>query len=113
MLQYMWVIRWLKMFNLRGRVINFTLKTMENWKVELAAGRQPQAEVKIQRAIIQGDSLSSLLFVVAMMPHNNILRKCTGGYKFTISYEDINHLIYINDPWIWAKTEKERRVLVV
>ena len=36
---------------------------MEGWKVELTAGGQVLAEVKIQRGIFQGESLSPLLFV--------------------------------------------------
>ena len=36
---------------------------------------------KIQRGIFQGDALSSLLFIIAMMSLNHILRKCTAGYN--------------------------------
>ena len=38
---------------------------------------------EIQRGIFQEDELSSLLFVLAMMLLNHILRKCTGGYKLS------------------------------
>ena len=56
---------------------------MENWKVELIAGRQTLAEAKIQRGIFQGDSLLPLLFFIAIISLNYVLRKCTRGYKFT------------------------------
>ena len=52
---------------------------MENFRVQLRAEGQSLAEVKIQRGIFQGDSLSPLLFIIAMMPLNHILKKCIGG----------------------------------
>ena len=54
---------------------------MKTWRVELAAGGRSLTEAKIQRVIFQGDALSPLLFIIATMPFNHILRKCTAGYK--------------------------------
>ena len=45
------------------------------------AGGKSLAEVKIQRGIFQGNELSPLLFEIAMMSLNHILKKWTGGYK--------------------------------
>ena len=49
---------------------------MKIWNVELIAGGKTLAGVKIQREIFQGDTLSPLQFVIAMMPLNEIFRKC-------------------------------------
>ena len=80
---------------------------MKTWKVELTAGGKSLAEAKVQRVIFQGDELSPLLFIIAMMPFNRILRKCTVGYKFTKSQEKINHLMYMDDIKLFVKNEKE------
>ena len=64
-------------------------------------------KAKIQRAIFQGDALSPLLFIIAMMPFNHIVRKCIDGWKLRGSQEKINHLIYIDDVKLFAKNEKE------
>ena len=58
---------------------------METWRVELPAGRKSLAEVWIQRGVFQGEKLSPLLFVIAMMPLNHILRKCIVGCKLSKS----------------------------
>ena len=65
---------------------------MKTWKMELTVGGRNLARAEVQRGIFQGDVLSLLLFIIAMMPLNHILRKCTAGYKLNKSQEMINHL---------------------
>ena len=79
-----WLIECLKMYKISDKIINFLAKAMKNWKVELSAGKQTLTNVKIQRGIFQGDSLSPPVFVLPI-PVNYILRKWTEGYKFTKS----------------------------
>ena len=69
-------------------------------------------EAKIQRGVFQGDALSPLLFIMAMMPLNHILRKYTSGYKLSRSQEKINHLMYMDDIKLFAKNEKELETLI-
>ena len=66
----------------------------------------------IQRGIFQGYALSPLLFIIAMMPLNHILRKCAAGYKLGRSQEKINYLMYMDDIKILAKNEKELETLI-
>ena len=61
-----WIIECQKMF----KIINFIIKTWKTGKWKLRAGEQTLVQVKIFWAILQGDSLSPLLFVIAMMPFN-------------------------------------------
>ena len=75
------------MYKISDEVIKFIEKTRENWRVELTAGGKGLVEVKIQRRIFQGDALSPLLFVITMMPFNQILRECPGGCKLSKSQE--------------------------
>ena len=74
-----------KMYKIPDQIVQFIEKTMQTWRVELTEGGQSLAEVKIQRVIFQGDALSPILVVLAMMPLNDILRKCTAGYKLSES----------------------------
>ena len=107
-----WIIHCLKMYKISHEVINFIEKTMQTWRVELTAGGRSLAETKIQRGIFQGYALSPLLFIIAMMPLNHILRKCTAGYKLSRSQEKINPLMYMDDIKLFAKNEKELETLI-
>ena len=107
-----WIINSLRMYKISHEVINFMDKTMKTWRVELTAGGRSLAEIKIQRGIFQGDALSPLLFIIAMMPLNHISRKCTAGHKLSRSQEKINHLMYMDDIKLFAKNEKELETLI-
>ena len=96
------------MYKISHEVINFIDKTMKTWKVKLTTGERRLAEAKIERGIFQGDALSPLQFMIAMMLLNHILRKCTAGYKLSRSQEKINHLMDMDDIKLFAKNEKER-----
>ena len=73
------ILHFLKMYKISHEVINFIEQTMKTWRVELTAGGRSIAKTKIQRGIFQGDALSALLFIMAMMPLNHTLRICTAG----------------------------------
>ena len=76
MVSQSWTLHCLKMYKISNQVEQCIEKTMQTWRVELTAGGKSFADVKIQRRIFQGNALSPLLFVIAMMPVNHILRKC-------------------------------------
>ena len=85
---------------------------MKTWRVELTAGERNLAEAKIQRGTFQGDALSQLLFIIAMMPLDHIFRKCTAGYKISRSQEKINHLMYMDDIKLYPNNEKELETII-
>ena len=82
---------------------------MKNWRVELTAGRKSLVWGKIRRGIFQGDTLSPLLFVIAIMLLNHVLRKFTDDYKLTKSKEKINHQMYMDDIKLFVKNEKKKQ----
>ena len=107
MIPQSWIINCLKMYIISEEVINLFEKTIKTWRVELTAGGQSFVETKIQRGIFHGNALSLLQFIIAMMPLQHILRKCTAGNKLTKSQEKINHLMYMDDIKLFANNEKK------
>ena len=92
--------------------LNESKKRRKNLAMELTAGGKGLVETKIQRGVFPGDALSPLLFIIAMMPLNHILNKCTAGYKLGRSQEKVNHLMYMDGIKLFAKNEKELETLI-
>ena len=105
-----WILHCLKMYQISHEVINFIAQTMQPG--EWSRKQEEEAETKIQRGIFQGEALSPLLFIIAMMPLNHVLRKCAAGYKLSRSQEKINHLMYMDDIKLFAKKERELETLI-
>ena len=88
--------------NIKGLLVN----SMEKWKVILCSGNSELGEVEIKRGIFQGDSLSSLVFVLALIPLSLILRKAKAAYEFLKSKEKINNLLFMNDLKLHSRSKK-------
>ena len=80
-------------------------KTMKSWRVELTCGSETLGEVPIKSGFFQGDALSPLLFVIALIPLTHILRTANPGYEFRTG-ETINHLPFMDDLKLYSKSEK-------
>ena len=78
----------------------------------LCAGNSELGEVAIKRGIFQGDSLSPLVFVSALIPVSLILRNAKAAYKFSGSKVKINHLSFMDDLKLYSRNEKELDSLV-
>ena len=69
------------MYKIPEQVVQFIEKAMEIWRVELTAGVKSLVTVKILGGTFQEDALSTLLFVIAMIPLN--VWKCATRYTLS------------------------------
>ena len=72
----------------------------------LCSGNSELGEVEIKRGIFQGDSLSPLVFGLALIPLSLILRTAKATYVFSESKEKINHLLFMDDLNLYSRSEK-------
>ena len=84
---------------------------MENWRMELIGGGKSLTEVKIPKGIFQGDALSSLIFVIAMVTIT-YLGNAQADTKLQI-VRKISHLMYTENIKLFAKNEKELEILIL
>ena len=69
-------------------------------------------KVNIRRGVFQGDSLSPLLFVVALISVTIIFRKPKQGYSFGKEKESLNHLLFMDDLKLHISNDSEIDSLV-
>ena len=100
------IIEYLDLFGVAENIKSLLVISIENWKVILCSGNSELGEVKIKRGIFQGDSLSPLVFVLALILLSLILRKAKAAYEFSESKEKINHLLFMDDLKLYRRSEK-------
>ena len=85
---------------------------MEKWRVILYAGNSELGEVDIKRGIFQGDSLSPLVLILALIQLSLILRKAKAAYELSGTKEKINHLLFMDNLMSYSPNEKELDSLI-
>ena len=112
MLPHLWFIECLVLFELAENIKSLLVNSMEKWKVMLCSENFELGEVEIKRGIFQGDSLSALVFALALIRLSLILRKVRAAYEFSESKEKINHLLFMDDLKLYSRSEKRLNSLV-
>jgi hypothetical protein len=86
---------------------------MEKWSTKLQLKTNQELIhsrlIKINRGIFQGDSLSPLLFCIALIPLNHELNRSNCGYQVYGTERKINHLLYMDDLKLTGRSEEEIR----
>ena len=106
MVPHLWIIECLDLLGVAENIKSSLVSSMEKWKLMLCSGNSELGEVEINRGIFQGDSLSPLVFVLALIPLRLILRKTKAAYEFSESKEKISHLLFMDDLKLYSRREK-------
>ena len=80
---------------------------MKQSNTELTASNQRLRNVKIRRGIIQGNSLSPLLYALMMIPLTLVLRQTKAAYELKKGGKKINHLPFMDDLKLFEKNEDQ------
>ena len=106
MVPHSWIVECFGMVGVSEQIKLFLSESMKAWRVDLTCSNQSLDRVNIKRGIFQGDSLSSLLFVLGLIPLTLILHKSESTYQFSSMKEKINHLLFMDDLKLYAKNKK-------
>lgn len=103
-----YLIRCIECLKLRKWIELFIKKIVENWRIMLLYNAEEILQKKIKRGILQGDSLSPLLFVLCLEPLSRILNQKFPVLSLETSSKQlypVNHLMFIDDIKIFATEE--------
>lgn len=109
-----WILKCLEMYKLSPIIVQFLTSSMDQWKTTLilnhSEGTLYSRQISINSGIFQGDSLSPLLFCMALAPLSSLLNNTSYGY--TTSTSTINHLFYMDDLKTFGKNDQEQTSLL-
>ena len=104
MIPHSWISECLEVFGVAENTKKFLVNSMNKWKLELTSNGVSLGNVEIRGGIFQGDSLSPLLFVLCMVSLSLILRKVKFHYEFGDKKTRLNHLLFMDDLKLFAKS---------
>ena len=107
-----WIKECMELMGIAENVRELLVKSMKQWKLLLTSNGNELGDVKVNRGIFQGDSLSPLLFVLCMIPISLVLRKVKAGYEWGKKEFSLNHLLFMDDLKLYGKSEKQIDSLV-
>ena len=94
-----WIKESLSVYKICPTIIEFICYSMQMWVVDLSlyyeGGRILVEGVRFMRGIFQGDSLSPLIFIIALNPLSLMINRRCNGYKIGDIY--VSHLWYMDD----------------
>ena len=75
---------------------------MQQWRLSLTENGEDLGTVNMKRGIFQGDSLSTLLFVLSIVPLSLIPKKINA----------LNSLLFMDDLKLYAKSKEQKNMLM-
>ena len=106
-----WITETLHTYKISSVIIDFLKWVMPMWNTKLVLrhknGVLEVNNIKICRGIFQGDTLSPLLFIIAINPVSYILKKSPYGYK--MEDERFSHILYMDDLKTFAGSINDAR----
>ena len=104
-----WLLEVLRLYKVNPTITSTVAELMKTWSTSMSLGFGENAihteEFPIRRGIYQGDSLSPLLFCLAINPISKELNSRGSGYKLGSSDVRLNHLFYMDDLKLFAPND--------
>ena len=108
-----WIEKSLETFKISPVLRNFLSHSMRMWKTTLVLNNGENTlnagDINIDSGIFQGDSLSPILFCVALIPLSKLYNNTEYGYKI---YNTIDHLFYMDHLKLFAKNDQQLQGLL-
>ena len=93
-----WTIKWVELYKICPTITRF---------VNHDKGMMTSRKIEIKSGIYQGDSLSPLMFCLALVPLISLLNKSGYGHN-TPMHGKISHLFYMDDLTTYAKNDDDQ-----
>lgn len=110
-----WLLKCMEIYKVHPTLTQFIASSMAKWKTNMTlvhnGGVLETGPIQIKRGIFQGDSLSPLLFTMALNPISTELIKTGYGYQLDKETK-VNHLFYVDDLKLYGTSDTQLTGLV-
>ena len=110
MVPHIWVYECLELLGVAENVRTSLISSMANWKLELTSCEQSLGDVDVRREIVQGDSLSPILFVLCLIPLTLALQEVKACYEWIL---EVDSVLNEGEMKIQCQKECKRRLRIV
>jgi len=101
----------IELVGVNSKIVRFCKLSMEKWNTRLILKSKQEVmqsqPIQIRRGIFQGDTLSALLFSIALSPLTDELNRADCGYQVHGTERKISHLLYMDDLKLLGRNENE------
>jgi len=101
----------IELVGVNSKIVRFCKLSMEKWNTMLFFKTKQEVmqaqPIQIRRGIFQEDSLSQLLFCIALIPLTNELNRADCEYQVHGTERKISHLLYMDDLKLLGRNEND------
>ena len=112
MVSHSWILNTLELIGAAMNIIELLKRSIRSWRTILFSGKNVLGKINMTQSTFQGDSLSTLLFVVAVIPVTIILRTLKQEHSFRKDKERLNHLLFMDNLKLCGSNDNEINSLV-
>ena len=109
MISHKWLIEVLKEYKISDKIINLINEIITRWKINLKYGNNSVGQIQLKNGILQGDSMSPLLFTMAIDPILNKIDEILEGVDIKdIKRKKVNikKIVYMDDLKIFINSKE-------
>ena len=106
-----WILKTMSIYKFNYKMLNFMEKSMKSWNTTICLnhvqGLITTDKIHIKQGIFQGDSLSPLLFCLALVPLTSEINANGCGYKMNRNRVPVSNLLYMDDLKLYVSSDDQ------
>ena len=105
-----WILDSMSLCKIHPSIISFFRTSFSQCSVNLFLSGRDLGKVPIKRGLFQGDSVSPIHFIIALIPLSYLLSRSDSGFKVLLPSGDetnINHRLYMDDLKLYGRSAAE------